>query len=266
MEEEKSLLSQKGFTVIDPIRFTIAVKKANGLKNFVDNSVELEQKALQEQDNKEISVEDYQSFANSVNTYINVFEQAFLSIEKDNNTSDPNDIKEIENAINNMRSTLSSGDEFRGIEEEFKKQKDSFDEIKKQIIEWRSIPVDEAKKDSRNQSIENLAEQYGTALDAYKEAKQVYDSKKAEFKKHINNINIQDMKNDLFHQLATIEDRFNKSEFYHVYGINEALQALKGGIEMEIGMFGISLGEDNNTRAFEEFCKRSGIQKDNIKI
>ncbi len=265
MEEEKSLLSQKGFTVIDPIRFTIAVKKANGLKNFVDNSVELEQKALQEQASKEISIEDYQSFANNVNTYINVFEQAFLDIEKDNKEADPKVIKEVEAAIQNMRNTLSSGDEFRGIEEDFKKQKDSFDEIKKQIIEWRSLPIDEAKKDSRNQSIEKLAEQYGAALDKYKEAKQAYDSKKADLKKHINDTNIQDMKNELFHQLVIIEDNFNKSEFYHIYGVNEALQALKGGIEMEIGMFGISLGDDSNTRSFEEFCKRSGIQKTSAK-
>ena len=265
MEEEKSLLSQKGYFIDDPIAFTIAVRKAGSVKNLINNLNDLEQKAIQETAKKEISVEDFQSFSANVNTYLDVFEKAFLANEKEINQESSKEVSEIEKHIQSIRDSFKDIEECRISEKAFRKQKEEFDEIKRQIIEYKNSPSDEANMDSRNQSIELLAEKYGPSLDAFKSAEKDYESKKSELEKYIKKINVQNLKNDLFKQLASIEDNFKQTNLYEIKGIADALQNLRGGIEMEIGMFGITLEDEKSSRIFEESCKRFGVRKNSSK-
>ena len=259
MEEKKSKASQHGYEVVDVEKYIKSSYKVGGVENLYKNLNDAKQKAMQETAKKEISPEDFQSFSANVNTYLDVFEKAFLNNEKAINQNSSTKIGEIEDAIKGIRDLFSKIEKCRIAEKDLSKKKDEHDLLYKQIVEFETNPVYEKNIDSRNYDIELLAEKYGPALDAYKEAKKDYIAKKEQMDEFINNINVQDFKNDIFRQLAIIDVCFKKSDLYQINGIAEALQTLRGSIEMEIGMFGVTLSDDKYSRDYEELCKQYGV-------
>ncbi len=259
MEEKKSKASQHGYEVVDVEKYIKSSYKVGGVENIYKNLNDAKQKAMQETAKKEISPEDFQSFSANVNTYLDVFEKAFLNNEKAINQNSSTKIGEIEDAIKGIRDLFSKIEKCRIAEKDLSKKKDEHDLLYKQIVEFETNPVYEKNIDSRNYDIELLAEKYGPALDAYKEAKKDYIAKKEQMDEFINNINVQDFKNDIFRQLAIIDVCFKKSDLYQINGIAEALQTLRGSIEMEIGMFGVTLSDDKYSRDYEELCKQYGV-------